>query len=170
MTLMTLIRDERQTPFLLMQAKRKAEEKKREAQESKKEEEERKLRDCKMSEVVVLLDVAPALERDTDVEMGRVEPLIIGQSPPLNSPKKTRGAKKTGAATKPWESPQNWRKAEARKEKEKKKEESAAPTQAAMAKAVVIYAIPTGWNRREGKTASSVLVYLNKEILVGNGV
>ncbi|KAI5805630.1 hypothetical protein DFH27DRAFT_524112 [Peziza echinospora] len=56
------------------QAKRKAEEKKREAQESKKEEGERKLRDCKMSEVVVLLDVAPASERDTDVEMGGVEP------------------------------------------------------------------------------------------------
>ncbi|KAI5781133.1 hypothetical protein DFH27DRAFT_639684 [Peziza echinospora] len=76
-----------------IQVKRKAEEKKREAQESKKEEGERKLRDCKMSEVVVLLDVAPALERDTDVEMEGVEPLIIGQSPPPNSPKKIRGMK-----------------------------------------------------------------------------
>ncbi|KAI5781970.1 hypothetical protein DFH27DRAFT_637749 [Peziza echinospora] len=174
------------------QAKRKAEEKKREGQESKKEEGEWKLRDCKMSEVVVLLDVAPALERDTDVEMGGVEPLINGQSPPPNSPKKTRGKANTGAATKPWESPQNWRKAEARKEREKEK--SAAPAQAEMAKAVVIHAIPTGWNvgwvantvggrlgqvigvrwllgekRREGKTASSVVVYLQKEILVGNG-
>ncbi|KAI5810891.1 hypothetical protein DFH27DRAFT_530136 [Peziza echinospora] len=149
--------------------KEKAEEEERKKQE-KQTERRRKSYDCKMSAIVILADMVPTQEsRDEDVEMGGVE-----------------------KATKPWESPHNWRKAEARKEREK--EQLAAPAQAVMAKAVVIHAIPTGWNvgwvantvggrlgsvigvhwllgekRREGKTASSVVVYLNKEILVGNG-
>ncbi|KAI5779657.1 hypothetical protein DFH27DRAFT_618552 [Peziza echinospora] len=127
-----------------------------------------------MSEVVVLADIIPTQEiRDEDMEMRHEENRCSNKA--------------MGIA-------QNWRKAEARKEKEKKKEESAALTQAAMAKAVVIHAIPTGWNvgwvantvggrlgqvigvswllgekRREGKTAFLVVVYLNEEILVGNG-
>ncbi|KAI5788545.1 hypothetical protein DFH27DRAFT_573492, partial [Peziza echinospora] len=144
----------------------------------------------------------PEIVVDNDVEMIEAStPPAELLAPPLPTPKRKLNFKgaptggqssKTGAATKPWETRKNWRKAEARKEREKEK--SAAPAQAAMAKAVVIHAIPTSWNvgwvantvggrlgsvigvrwllgasRREGKTASSVVVYLQNSVLVGNG-
>ncbi|KAI5780359.1 hypothetical protein DFH27DRAFT_583985 [Peziza echinospora] len=156
------------------------------------------------SPVVTLVEEVPTPEIvvDNNVEMIEAstppaEPSAPSPSTPkrkLNSKRAPTGGQssKTGAATKPWEIPKNWRKAEARKEKEK--ERSAAPAQAAMAKAVVIHAIPTGWNvgwvantvggrlgsvigvrwllgasRREGKTTSSVVVYLQNSVLVANG-
>ncbi|KAI5798060.1 hypothetical protein DFH27DRAFT_561755 [Peziza echinospora] len=156
------------------------------------------------SPVVTLVEKVPTLEIvvDNDVEMIEASTLPAEPSaPPPSTPKrklKSNGAptggqsSNTGAAIKPWGRPKNWRKAEARKEKEK--ERSAAPAQAAMTKAVVIHAIPTGWNvgwvantvrgrlgsvigirwllgasRRKGKTASLVVVYLQNSVLVGNG-
>lgn len=148
-----------------------------------------------LSPVMTLAEEEPTPEVQVvnDVEMTDADKPATPPAPKPKPPMRKAKGKTSDTSTtpKPWETPKNWRKAETRKEKMEEKK-GVVPTKASMAKAVVIHAVPTGWNvgwvgntvekklgkvlgarwllgpdRRVGKSASSVVIYLDRELLVG---